>query len=387
VKVKVVANELVETDIEMVSLVKHGANRAPFRILKADEDGPAAKLGEKLQSFFSLAKGEVAVAAYFIRKDATEAMLPILKAQGVDVGRVTEADGVTVVTVSDASPKGFIQLGDALAVAISHPLKEFSDESIVKAYADGVGLSGFAPGVGLATRGLADAVWSLLNSSDGDEGAREERIAKVDSMLASFRKYITSLSKMLPDQVLKVEAAARSAHTEETDMPKGKLDEAVAGDLDGLLKTEEVAPATTTTTAEVTATTTDTITVTEPAVSDSVITDAKVTKTEQPDALAAILAKLSSFDEKLDAVAKSVKDQQVITDSLAAQVAETRTDLAKAEDVARRTTLVDRGGDMDLALSTLGGSDNSRSRRPVAKSGEALWDGLFSDLDSFRPSR
>jgi hypothetical protein len=37
-KIKLVANELVDGEIEFISLVKHGANRSPFVIVKAEEE-------------------------------------------------------------------------------------------------------------------------------------------------------------------------------------------------------------------------------------------------------------------------------------------------------------------------------------------------------------
>jgi hypothetical protein len=375
-KVKVVANELVDTDIEMVSLVRHGANRCPFKVLKSEDDEPAS-LGDKFQSFFSLAKGDVAVSAYFIRKDAADKLLPILKAEGVDTSNVSETEGVVRVQVSEAAPKGFVQLGDALAVAINQPLKEFSEESVVKAYADSGGPTGFAPSVNLAVAGLADAVWSLLNSGEA-EGSREERVAKVDSMLASFRKYITSLAKTLPEQVFKVEAAARAAQTEEADMPKGKLEpEAVAGDLDGLSDTVTKTEAT-----SLSDTTTDTVVLkAEEAPSEAPAPEAP------PADLSAVLKALEAINAKVDGFAKTVDEIRTSQDSLAALVAETTEPVEKAE-AARRTTVVDAGGDMDLALSTLGGSDTTRGRpRPVVKTDEEMWGGLFSGLDTFRPSR
>lgn len=36
-KIKIVANELVDGEVEYVSLVKHGANRSPFKIMKAEQ--------------------------------------------------------------------------------------------------------------------------------------------------------------------------------------------------------------------------------------------------------------------------------------------------------------------------------------------------------------
>ena len=46
-KINIKANELVEGEIEFISLVKNGANRSPFKIIKAEDAwlrsaGPAA---------------------------------------------------------------------------------------------------------------------------------------------------------------------------------------------------------------------------------------------------------------------------------------------------------------------------------------------------------
>ena len=40
-KIKIKATELVDGEIEYVSLVKHGASRSPFKIIKADEGSEA----------------------------------------------------------------------------------------------------------------------------------------------------------------------------------------------------------------------------------------------------------------------------------------------------------------------------------------------------------
>jgi hypothetical protein len=43
-KIKIKATELVDGEIEYVSLVKHGANRSPFKIIKMDEEEPAQSM-------------------------------------------------------------------------------------------------------------------------------------------------------------------------------------------------------------------------------------------------------------------------------------------------------------------------------------------------------
>jgi len=401
VKVKVVANELVDTDIEMVSLVRHGANRAPFKVLKSDDEDDKPTLGDKLQSFFSLKKDEYNVVAYFIRKDAAEAVLPVLKSHGVDIEKAAEKDGVVSVPVSDAPAKGFVQLNDALAVAVDQPLREFSDESIVKAYAEGLGLSDFAPGVSLAVRGLADAVWTLLNPANAAD-ARDDRVAKVDSMLASFRKYVTSLAKALPEQVFRVEAETHDLVKEESPM-KGKLSEVVPGDLDGLEKADDAPPADPKVEAEAPAPVAKAEEAAPPAAPAEAPAFTPCGECPNPEACTKngacaakaaamekseqdpILKALEALSAQVASIAKAVEEQKTITDSLSAKVE--GAPLAKsATPPVETTTVVRKGEDIDLALSSLGGREVSQTRR-VEKTGEAVWDGLMSDLNSFRPSR
>lgn len=385
-KVKVVANELVDTDIEMVSLVRHGANRVPFKILKAEDDEQPTLSG-RFQSFFSLNRGDFNVTGYFIRKDAAEAVLPILKAAGIDISKATEADGVIGVLLSDTTPHGFIQLNDALAVAVDRPIREFGDESIVKAYAQSLGLDQFAPGVSLSVRGLADAVWTLLNPTDDNE-PREERVAKVDSMLASFRKYITALAKALPAQVFQVEAATDAiTKTEDDSMRKRTLTEAVPGDLDGIFKADDeeavVEAAKPVIVAPVESKPEVAAEAAAPVAKDEVPADP--TPAPAPTGMDAVLKALESISAKVDGLAKAVDDNRTETDSLKALVAEVE-GLSKSVRDAPTTTVVQKGEDVDFALASLGGSYRDRPA-PVVKTGEALWDGLFPELDSFRPAR
>jgi hypothetical protein len=375
-KVKVVANELVDTDIEMVSLVRHGANRCPFKVLKSDEP-PSFK--ERVDEFFSIGRGDCSVVAFFVRKDAAEKVLPLLKSEGIDIEKSEEADGVIAISVSDATPRGFIQLNDVLAVAVDQPLKEFANESVVKAYAESVGLQGFAPGVDMAVRGLADGVWSLLNSTE--TGPRTERVAKVDTMLASFRKYITSLAKLLPEAVFKAEAVTKAVAEEFEMNLKGKLSEAVPGDLDGLAKSEEVvAPV-----AEQAAPVAEVEKTEEvAAAAEAPAVEAAAAAPDMTEVLASVVAKaLAPITAKIDALATDVDRQREVTASLLAK----KEQVAKAErTAAARVTHVDASANIDIALSNLGGTSRPGAKA-VVKSADEVWTGLFGDLDSFRPAR
>jgi|GEM_PF-5061492 len=53
-KVKMIATELVDAEVDYISLVRHGANRTPFKIVKADEPERAKTLAEVIEDFRAL---------------------------------------------------------------------------------------------------------------------------------------------------------------------------------------------------------------------------------------------------------------------------------------------------------------------------------------------
>lgn len=382
-KIKVLANELVDTDIEMVSLVRHGANRCPFKVVKTDdEESLMDKVGEKLANFLTISSNdEPRVITYFVKEDKKDEILPVLKKHGIDIDSATVKDGIVIIKGEGGKQKGFLQLSDYVAIAISHPLDEFQQGSIVKTYSDRLGFGGFAPGVRLATDVLAEVVWSVLNSNE--ESGKAARVEKVDEILSSYSEYIKSVSELLPDTVFKLEAELGLAKTEETVMPKGdEVKDTTKDDLDGLdlssdkvEKSEEIkaAPEAEKPVEKAEEAQEETVEVAAEAVEkydDQQLFDEDEEAEEQEDRLQAALEAIEALTKSVSHLTEQVERQAVEKQELERKVA---------------TTTVVKNDNMDFALSSLGGGH--RPAKEVVKSGEELWDGLFSDLNTFRSSR
>lgn len=67
-KIKIMANEVTEGEIDFISLVKHGANRSPFKIMKHDE--PASSLIDQCPELAKLQRSLAAESA--VQKESTK---------------------------------------------------------------------------------------------------------------------------------------------------------------------------------------------------------------------------------------------------------------------------------------------------------------------------
>src|SRR6478736_569139 len=98
-KIKISANELQDTEINAVSLVKHGANRIPFAIVKTDET--PITIGERLSKMWNKTKKN-SVSAVYVKKGTEEKHLKALEAAGFAIN-CTEENGVSVYKQEDFS--------------------------------------------------------------------------------------------------------------------------------------------------------------------------------------------------------------------------------------------------------------------------------------------
>jgi hypothetical protein len=400
-KIKVVASELVDSDIEMVSLVRHGANRCAFKILKTDEE-PSIK--DRIGNFLNLNSEDAAITAFFIKNDALERVLPIFKAAGFK-GTPDQFEGVSILKVSNSDTKAVFQLSESVAVGINQPVKSVADEGIVKAHAVVIGADGFYPGVHLSTTTLDSIVWNLLNSND--ENLQTDRLEKTEAMLASFRKYVGSLLQVLPKEIFKIEGALRDLDKDKdtgTDSMKvAKLTEVASGDLEGIELSGDVkkAAAADVTPAPVVETPPVIEVAKEAADPCAGMTDEEKTaykkkqaedeEEEEVDFGKSVIKALEAVNSTLKGLQETVTKTQEETKTLADRMG-TVEELAKATSIkaGKPVVVVNKSEDSDLALDALGGArTRGQSKVRFSKDGivrDSLWDGLFEELETFRPS-
>lgn len=258
-KVEIEANELRNGKIEKLSLVDHGANQEPFRILKMRQISDSAKktggLKDTVSKFFGgdEAAGSKVVALY-IRKSVARQWVPLAKKHGFTATKDSaslEGD-VLVLKQEGYDPEvegSIIALNEDVAIQLDHVSKFFDTFPMSDSFDENIKAAGFFPGLHSALDSLAETVWNVLNGSDSPEDAADD-IAK---QLKAFSLHVNNLVAELPQTVFKMEAESltkefgpstvQDSSTKtivekdgETDMSTaGVLKEAKAGDLDGLL--------------------------------------------------------------------------------------------------------------------------------------------------------
>lgn len=253
VEVTVEANELKNGKIEKISLVRNGAIRQPFKILKTEEI-PSVKegVGDKLTKFFGNSHDEDAhVAALFVRKSAAAKWLPLIKANGFRAEKEhAEVDGDMIILKQESYDPDFegsmVALTPDVAIMLNQVVKGFDPYSTSASFDDNVKASAFYPGMYHALESLAETVWNVMYEA----GDHEAATAAVGKQVKAFGAYITNMVKELPTSVFKMEhegltnefagsnvsiSNSTNVNKGEEDMTKNVLREAAPGDLDGLL--------------------------------------------------------------------------------------------------------------------------------------------------------
>lgn len=255
VKVTVEANELKNGKIEKISLVRNGAIRQPFKILKTEEiEQHHDTVGDKLKKLFSgehTRDDEAQVAALYVRKTAAQKWVPIIKANGFRAEKDhAEVEGDMVVLKQESyDPEvegSLIALSPDVAISLNKVVKGFDPYSTSSSFDDNVKSSAFYPGMYHAMESLAETVWNVLNEANDSE----EAAAGVAKQVKAFGSYVNNLVSELPTSVFKMEGqsltnefAGSTVSTSNTltvtkdaeDMSTTVLKEAAPGDLDGLL--------------------------------------------------------------------------------------------------------------------------------------------------------
>ncbi len=260
--IKLIANELVDGEIDFVSLVKHGANRSPFKIIKMDElpEGTTMDtLKDKFTALFGDEKPEVA--AFYVQTEFAKDYEIRFKTAGYTTNDPIQKGEFTVYPQAgyDENKDGaLITIDDKCGIALDRMVKDFSSFPGSDDFQENLGASAFFPGLHHSFEALVESIWNTLNRAVN----LDEAGPKIDKNLMAFRKHVNALVKNMPATVIKMEyeglandlggsnldpKPTETLGNEDTDMTE-KLAEAAGGDLDGLndtIKKDEAALAVT----------------------------------------------------------------------------------------------------------------------------------------------
>jgi len=202
-KVIIQARELSDMDVNIISLVKRGANRIPFRIVKSD--------GESTMNLSNLFvwKQEpqpAALVAVVLAKTADqEAYTKALEKGGFDVDHVTEGEGDSVTlmfTKSDEMEDAVaLKISDEVALIITGVEKGLMGFPDSNSFIENITKAGFAPSYRIANEILTETVGNII-FSEGDAAETKEAVSKA---IEDFGGYIEAILSTIPVQAFKAE--------------------------------------------------------------------------------------------------------------------------------------------------------------------------------------
>lgn len=205
-KVKVCSSELIDVDVEHISLVHRPAIRQPFGIMKAEQKRGTQMFDIDLSKLFSKSEAALVpvVTSILVNGEVSEGLLSILKAEGFLVDQ-PQVQGDVTVFPQDAEVTGneqVVKITDNVAMAVS----------VIKAdgaFHERCAARGFYPSISIATELLQDELYRAVEKSDSPGAAAQ----KITDLVADFGQYMSGLIGSLPTMVFKAEEIILKAET------------------------------------------------------------------------------------------------------------------------------------------------------------------------------
>lgn len=202
-KRKVELDELVDAQVSFLSLVDAGANRAPFKIQKAESDeGDTMSLHFK--DIFKDEPFEPRVLAVAVSPDADleKAKRTISKA-GLSTEKQCEIDGAVIFEQGDGvgSARGSLvkaKVSDEI-VAVVDVAKSFSPFSGSTDFSTNLQGLAFLPSLEVSLDALRTTIFESLS------GGRQDAVDHIAAAGTEFATHLSELAKGLPDEVFKLE--------------------------------------------------------------------------------------------------------------------------------------------------------------------------------------
>jgi hypothetical protein len=194
---KVSANALTDVRVNRVSLVRRGANRIPFRLLKGDTD--MLDLSRLFKSDLEASR----VTAVVVRKGAEEAAKARLEAAGLSVANAEEGDESTIFHQGKNPEAGdiIVKMDEDVGVVV-HVAKGFKPyEFQSEGFKQSMKVEGFYPSVTTAFDTLRSVMHKALEKSANPEDA----VGNVAAAIDDFKGYVGKLTSSLPKSAFQLD--------------------------------------------------------------------------------------------------------------------------------------------------------------------------------------
>jgi hypothetical protein len=215
-KIHVDATRLVGCDVNRVSLVKHGANRIPFRIMK-EEGEDMLDLQKVGRTLFHKADSAPGVVAVLVSKTADkEKLLPLLQAAGLNTETEEETEDAIIYkqpNAAEGKTVAVLKLSDDVALAINglsenpvRTMKDFETYNLDSTtFTEVMNTNGFFPAVFMTMEAVCKCVSNIMDDADGPNSAKEAIIKAFDDA----KNYIAGILDGVPVQAFKADTAVR----------------------------------------------------------------------------------------------------------------------------------------------------------------------------------
>lgn len=218
---KVVAKELTDATVSHISLVDRGANREPFRIIKAQGDDKMLDFSNGFRGLFQKADRapKLALVAFSKQFDPAAAA-QILGEAGIEHGDAVLTDTALVFPLGeDAKPdlEGIVlfKVDDHIAIGMQYPEPEVVQKSFTgydyesTDFKQVLGTNTTLPMIGISMSALSDTIWNIMANADTANVAKSD----IKAALKDFGATVLEIVDRVPATAFKLEAAASKVGT------------------------------------------------------------------------------------------------------------------------------------------------------------------------------
>lgn len=217
------AKELMGTNVSGVALVKHGAVRIPFRMVKS-EDGKetpmSIDLGKIGQALFksNAATGPATVTAVVFSKAHTEETAKQVVAEfGFEASSIEKTESGFLAKIGDGPQDGdaLIKLNDSTAMVVANVAKAFQEYDFESTdFEEVMKTEAFFPAMQLGMEMFSNVVANIMHKSE----TAPEAADRISKAAADFGSYMSMLASRLPEQSFKTEKFLAKMDMSDEDM-------------------------------------------------------------------------------------------------------------------------------------------------------------------------
>lgn len=230
-KVTIDAAEIVDARTDIISLVKRGANRLPFRVIKSEEEDMLDLFKAGRIIFGKSEKKPEVVAVMFGTEPDADLLAKTFATAGLDPAKLTKSEADEVITfaksdVEKAQGTVLVKSGDAV-VAVSGLAKSFDSWGGSSDFVSAIRANTFYPSIYSSQDVFTSCIYSIMsNSNSPDEAA-----SRVAACADDYKNYIVMLTANLPASAFHLDHGFYSLAKSETPVVKSeepKAEEPVA---------------------------------------------------------------------------------------------------------------------------------------------------------------